>query len=82
MADDEIRAQIPGTFYRSPDPQTAPFVEVGDSVQAGTVIGLIEVMKQFHDVAAGSAGTVASFEVDNEGIVSPGDVIARLKASG
>lgn len=81
MADDEIRAQIPGTFYRRPDPDSDMFVEVGDTVEAGTVIGLIEVMKQFHDVVAGSAGTFASFEVDNEGIVSPGDVIARVERS-
>ena len=81
MADDEIRAQIPGTFYRRPDPDSETFVEVGDRVEEGTVIGLIEVMKQFHDVVAGSAGTLASFEIDNEGIVSPGDIVARVERS-
>lgn len=81
MADDEIRAQIPGTFYRRPSPDADVYVEVGDAVQAGTVIGLIEVMKQFHDVVAQSAGTIASFEVDNEGVVSPGDVVARVTTS-
>lgn len=81
MADDSlIRAQIPGIFYRRPDPDTAPFVEVGDSVESGTVVGLVEVMKQFHEVAAESAGRIAAFEVDNEGVVSPGDVIARVES--
>jgi acetyl-CoA carboxylase biotin carboxyl carrier protein len=81
VADDEIRAQIPGTFYRRPDPDSETFVEVGDRVEEGTVIGLIEVMKQFHDVVAGSAGTLTSFEIDNEGIVSPGDIVARVERS-
>lgn len=81
MADDAvIRAQIPGIFYRRPDPESEPFVEVGDTVQAGTVVGLVEVMKQFHEVAAEGAGTIAAFEVDNEGVVSPGDVIVRLES--
>lgn len=81
MADEDvIRAQLPGIFYRRPDPESGPFAEVGDSVEAGTVVGLVEVMKQFHEVAAQSAGTIASFEVDDEGFVSPGDVVARLEA--
>ena len=82
MADDSlIRAQIPGIFYRRPDPDSAPFVEVGDPVETGTVVGVVEVMKQFHEVAAESAGRIAAFEVDNEGVVSPGDVIARVESS-
>jgi biotin carboxyl carrier protein len=81
MADDDaIRAQIPGIFYRRPDPDSAPFVEVGDTVEAGTVVGLVEVMKQFHELAAQRAGTIASFEVDDEGVVSPGDVVVRMEA--
>ena len=82
MADDVIRSQLPGIFYRRPDPDSDPFAEVGDEVQAGSVVGLVEVMKQFHEVAAESAGTIASFEVDNEQVVSPGDVVARLESTG
>ena len=83
MADDDvIRSQLPGIFYRRPDPDSPPFVEVGDAVEAGSVVGVVEVMKQFHEVTAESAGTIASFEVDNEQVVSPGDVVARLKMTG
>jgi acetyl-CoA carboxylase biotin carboxyl carrier protein len=80
VADDTtaIRAQIPGIFYRRPDPGSPPYVEEGATVQPGTVVGLVEVMKQFHEVLAESAGTITAFEVDNEGTVSPGDVIARV----
>ncbi len=80
--DDVIRAQIPGIFYRRPDPDSKSFVEVGDRVEAGAVVGLVEVMKQFHEVTAESAGTITSFEIENEGVVSPGEVIARLEGSG
>ena len=44
MADEAvIQAQTPGIFYRRPDPDSPPFVEEGDSVEAGTVVGLVEV---------------------------------------
>ena len=83
MADDHvIRSQLPGIFYRRPDPDSQPFVDVGDTVQAGSVVGVVEVMKQFHEVTAESAGTIASFEVENEQVVSPGDVVARLESTG
>jgi acetyl-CoA carboxylase biotin carboxyl carrier protein len=80
--DDVIRSQLPGIFYRRPDPDSDVFAEVGDEVQAGSVVGLVEVMKQFHEVTAESAGTIASFEVDNEQVVSPGEVVARLESTG
>ncbi len=79
MADEDvIRAQIPGIFYRRPDPESEAFVQEGEAVEPGTVVGLVEVMKQFHEVTAEVAGTIAAFEVENEGMVSPGDVVARL----
>ena len=83
MADEQtIRAQIPGIFYRRPDPDSDPFVEEGDSVEPGTVVGVVEVMKQFLEVQAETSGTIVAFEVENEGAVAPGDVIARLSAGG
>jgi acetyl-CoA carboxylase biotin carboxyl carrier protein len=80
MADEAvIRAQIPGIFYRRPDPDSDAFVEEGGTIEAGAVVGLIEVMKQFHEVVA---GTVIGFEVENEGAISPGDVVARIEPAG
>ncbi|HEY2715065.1 MAG TPA: acetyl-CoA carboxylase [Solirubrobacterales bacterium] len=77
-----IRAPIPGVFYRRPDPGSPPFAEEGDRVEPGAVIGLVEVMKQFHDIVAEAAGVIVSFEVESEDVVSPGDVVARLEAAG
>ena len=74
----EIRSPIPGIFYRRPSPDEAEFVQEGDTVEAGAVIGLVEVMKQFHDVVAEEAGTVGSFQVDNEGMVDAGQPIVTI----
>ena len=43
---------VPGTFYRRPDPDSDPFFSDGDTVSAGDVIGLVEIMKNFQDVEA------------------------------
>lgn len=74
-----IRAPIPGVFYRRPDPQSPEFVSEGDAVEPGTVVGLVEVMKQFHDVVSEVAGVVASFAVETDDMVAPGDVVVRLE---
>ena len=41
MANKTVRAQMPGTFYRRPDPESDPFVEEGDKASVGDTIGLI-----------------------------------------
>ena len=74
----EIRSPIPGIFYRRPSPDEPEFVQEGDAVEAGAVIGLVEVMKQFHDVVAEEAGTVGSFQVENEGMVDAGQPIVTI----
>jgi acetyl-CoA carboxylase biotin carboxyl carrier protein len=74
----EIRSPIPGIFYRRPSPDEDEFVQEGDTVEAGAVIGLVEVMKQFHDVVAEEAGTVGSFQVENEGMVDAGQPIVTI----
>ena len=70
---------LPGTFYRRPDPEAEPFFKEGDSVQPGDVIGLVEIMKSFHEVKAESAGVVDEFLVENEGEVDIGQEIMRLR---
>ncbi|MBS7561064.1 acetyl-CoA carboxylase [Pseudomonas protegens] len=79
MAEYSVITPLPGTFYRKATPESAPFVEVGDSVSADTVIGLIEVMKQFSELTAGSAGQVSAFVVEDGDPVEPGQVVATLE---
>lgn len=73
-----ILAHLPGTFYRRPSPEEAEYKSAGDSVTAGEVIGLIEVMKSFHEVKADRAGTIKAFLVENEDPVMAGQPVAEL----
>lgn len=74
-----VRAQMPGTFYRSPDPESDFYVEEGDSVSAGDTVGLIEVMKSFHEVKAEEGGTVSKFLVENESAVDAGQDLLEME---
>lgn len=73
-----VKAHLPGTFYRKPDPESDVYVNEGDAVEAGDVVGLIEVMKSFHEVKAEEAGTVSKVLVENEEAVSAGQEVLEL----
>jgi biotin carboxyl carrier protein len=73
-----IKAPAPGTFYRRPSPEEDPYVNEGDRIESGQVIGLVEVMKNFIEVTADSSGVLESFLVENEDLVEAGQDIARL----
>lgn len=75
----EIRSPLPGTFYRRPAPDQPPFKEVGDRVEPGDVIGLVEVMKSFSEIKADSAGIVSRFTVEDEEPVMAGVVLVELE---
>jgi acetyl-CoA carboxylase biotin carboxyl carrier protein len=79
LADKTVKAQMPGTFYRRPDPESDPYVSEGDSVSAGETVGLIEVMKSFHEVKAEEDGTVSKFLVGDEEAVDAGQDIVELE---
>jgi len=74
----QILSPLPGTFYRSASPDKPPYKADGDAVAAGEVIGLIEVMKSFHEVRAEMAGTNIRFLADNEDPVMAGAPLADL----
>lgn len=62
-----VRAPMLGTFYRSPKPGEPPFVEVGDKVDAGTTVCIVEVMKLMNSVRAGVSGQVTKiFATDGQ----------------
>lgn len=73
-----IKSPLPGTFYRRPSPDEPAFKEEGDAVAAGDVVGLVEVMKTFHELKAGASGTIARFLVEDEGPVDAGQDVAEL----
>lgn len=74
-----INAPMPGVFYRQSDPEEPPYVEEGDAVEAGDTIGLVEVMKNFHEIEAENAGTIAKFLVENEEEVTADQPIAEFE---
>ena len=74
----QIQSPLPGTFYRKPAPDQPNFVEDGASIAAGDTIGVIEVMKTFHEVKADVAGNNARFQVENEAPVMAGAVLAEM----
>ena len=76
----EIRAPMPGTFYRKSSPDAANFIEDGSVVASDTVVGLIEVMKTFHEIKAGIDGKGIEFVVDDGDPIMAGQVIAEASA--
>jgi acetyl-CoA carboxylase biotin carboxyl carrier protein len=61
----EIASPMVGTFYTSQDPDTPPFVSVGDIVSEDTTVCIIEAMKIFNDIKAQCSGTVTQILVAN-----------------
>src|SRR6056297_1924531 len=60
-----VRSPMVGTFYRSPSPSSAAFIEVGKTVKAGDVLCIVEAMKMMNQIEADKSGTVAAILVDN-----------------
>jgi acetyl-CoA carboxylase biotin carboxyl carrier protein len=60
-----ITAPMVGTFYKSPSPDSAPYVEVGDRVEPGKVICIIEAMKLFNEIESEIKGEVVKILVEN-----------------
>lgn len=60
-----IRSSMVGTFYRSASPNDPQYVNVGDNITKGQVIGLIEAMKLFNEIESDYAGKVVKILVEN-----------------
>lgn len=60
-----IRAPIVGTFYRSPSPDSDSFVEVGDKVETGDVLCIIEAMKLMNEIESEVKGTIRQILAEN-----------------
>jgi len=65
VAHHEIKSPIVGTFYRAPAPDAAPFVEVGSSIESGTVLCIVEAMKLMNEIESDVSGKIAKILVEN-----------------
>lgn len=61
----EIKSPMIGTFYRSSNPDTPPFVSVGDKISKGQTVCIIEAMKLFNEIESEFSGTVVKVMVEN-----------------
>ncbi len=77
----DIVAPIVGTFYAGAAPDAPNYVAVGDRVQTGTVLCIIEAMKLMNEIEAEVAGTVVEVLVKNEDPVEYGQVLFRIDPS-
>ena len=64
-----VKAPLTGIWYGSPAPGSAPYVQVGSEIAAGTVIGLIEAMKLFNEIKSDLAGRVVKVNAENGKLV-------------
>jgi acetyl-CoA carboxylase biotin carboxyl carrier protein len=77
-----ITSPMVGTFYRAPDPTSAPFVDIGDLVQKGQTLCIIEAMKLMNEIEADVDGTIAEIYGENARPVEYGQkLFAILPAS-
>ncbi|MDG2266757.1 MAG: acetyl-CoA carboxylase biotin carboxyl carrier protein, partial [Candidatus Marinimicrobia bacterium] len=60
-----IKSPIIGTFYRRPSPDKDPFVNVGDKIDLGSVVGIVEAMKLFNEIESEVSGTIVKVLVED-----------------
>lgn len=67
-----VKSPLVGTFYRASSPDNPPYVQVGDSVKKGQVLGIVEAMKLMNEIESEFDGVVKEIRVENEQMVEYG----------
>jgi acetyl-CoA carboxylase biotin carboxyl carrier protein len=75
----EVRAHLPGTFYRASKPGAPPFVEIGSFVEKDSVVGILETMKLMNAVHAQACGKIVEICCDNAQFAEKDAVLMRIK---
>ena len=73
-----VKSPMVGTFYRSASPGAKPFVEIGDEVQAGDPLCIIEAMKLMNEIEADQAGVVKAILIENGQPVEYGQALVVI----
>lgn len=76
-----VKAPIVGTFYKAANPSSPPFVNVGDFVEKGTVLCIVEAMKLMNEIESEVAGQVTAVFVENGQPVEFGERLFAIKRS-
>lgn len=74
-----VKSPMVGTVYTAPEPGAAPFVKVGDSVNAGQTVLIVEAMKTMNPITAPKGGRVARILVENQQPVEFGQVLLVIE---
>ena len=74
-----VESPMVGTFYRSSSPGAASFVEVGDTVQKGQTLCIVEAMKLMNEIEAEVAGVIAEVLVENGQAVQFGQALFKIR---
>ena len=74
----DVKAPLVGVFYAAPSPEEDAYVKVGDRVNKGDVLCVIEAMKMFNEIKAEPSGTVAEICVDNGNVVEYGQTLFKI----
>ena len=77
-----VKSPIVGTFYESPSPGSPAFVQVGDSVDAGQVLCIIEAMKLMNEIESDAAGIIEKRFVTNQQPVEYGEALFGIRKKG
>lgn len=76
-----VTSPIVGTFYRSPSPEAAAFVEVGAQIKLGQALCIVEAMKLMNEIESDVSGTVLEILVENGHSVEFGQKLFKVKKS-
>jgi acetyl-CoA carboxylase biotin carboxyl carrier protein len=74
-----VTSPIVGTFYRSPNPEAEPYVKVGDRVEKGQVLCIVEAMKLMNEIESDVSGTVVKIFPENGQPVEFGERLFAIR---
>ncbi|MGL4642157.1 MAG: acetyl-CoA carboxylase biotin carboxyl carrier protein [Cetobacterium sp.] len=75
----EVISPMVGTYYSAPSPESEDFVKIGDRIEVGDTVCIVEAMKMMNEVKSTVAGTVVALKSENGKAVKKGDVLFLVK---
>lgn len=78
----EVKSPIVGTFYRAPSPDKPPYVKVGDSIEVGSVVCIVEAMKLFNEIESEVSGKIVKIVTEDASPVEYDQVLYLVDPQG
>jgi acetyl-CoA carboxylase biotin carboxyl carrier protein len=75
---EQVTSPMVGTIYLFPDPESPPFIKVGDTVQSGQTIMIVEAMKVMNNIPAPKSGVIKAIKVSNKEPVEYGQLLVII----